>query len=139
MATPDIEAAKIKYAGRPREDVKILYDYELKNAPGKSLVALELSYKPGGWSPPHTHNGAQAVAYVLEGEFLSGMNGNPAKVYKPGEQFLELPGCHHTVSDNASMTESMKAIVVLVMDTEKLKGEKGYAAITEIDPGWEWA
>jgi quercetin dioxygenase-like cupin family protein len=75
---------------------------------------------------------------VLEGEFLSGMNGNPAKVYKPGEQFLELPGCHHTVSDNASMTEPMKAIVVLVMDTEKLKA-KGYAAITEIDEGWEWA
>ncbi len=83
------------------------------------------------------HAGATAVAYVLEGKFLSGMNGNPAKIYGPGEQFIEQPGCHHTVSDNGSMTESMRAIVVLVVDTEVLKGEKGYMALTEIDEGWE--
>lgn len=126
-----------KYAGRPREEIAIIYDYELANSPGKSIVGLELRYAPGGWSPPHRHAGAQAVAYVLEGEFLSGMNGNPAKVYKAGEKFVELPGCHHTVSDNASMTEPMRAIVVLVVDTKVLKGEKGYAALTEIDEGWE--
>jgi quercetin dioxygenase-like cupin family protein len=101
------------------------------------MVGLELFYEPGGWSPPHRHAGATAVAYVLEGKFLSGMNGNPAKMYGPGEQFIEQPGCHHTVSDNGSMTESMRAIVVLVVDTEVLKGEKGYMALTEIDEGWE--
>ncbi|KAK4034499.1 hypothetical protein C8A01DRAFT_39023 [Parachaetomium inaequale] len=135
----DLAAAKAKYTGRPRESIKILYDHELLNAPGKSIVGLELSYAPGGWSPPHRHAGATAVALVLEGEFLSGMNGNPPKVYKAGEKFVELPGCHHTVSDNASQTESMKAIVVLVVDTAVLRGEKGYAALTEIDEGWEEA
>jgi quercetin dioxygenase-like cupin family protein len=126
-----------KYAGRPRETLKVLYDYELRNAPGKSVVGLELNYAPGGWSPPHRHAGAQAVAYVLEGEFLSGMNGNPPQVYRAGDKFVELPGCHHTVSDNNSSTESMKAIVVLVVDTAVLKGEKGYEALVEIDEGWE--
>ncbi|KAK4152957.1 hypothetical protein C8A00DRAFT_34289 [Chaetomidium leptoderma] len=132
----DLAAAKAKYAGRPRESLKILYDHELKNAPGKSIVGMELSYEPNGWSPPHRHAGATAVAYVLEGKFLSGMNGNPAQVYKAGEKFVELPGCHHTVSDNNSSTESMKAIVVVVVDTAVLKTEKGYAALVEIDEEW---
>ncbi|KAK0741565.1 hypothetical protein B0T18DRAFT_375031 [Schizothecium vesticola] len=122
---------------RPREDLKILYDYELTNCPGKSIVALELGYKPNGTSPPHRHAGATAVAYVLEGEFLSGMNGNPPQVYKAGEHFIERPGCHHTVSDNASEITSMKAIVILIVDTLVLKTEKGYAALMEIDEGYE--
>lgn len=74
---------------------------------------------------------------MLEGEFLSGMNGNPPRVYRPGDQFVELPGCHHTVSDNNSATESMKALVVLIVDTAVLRTEKGYLALTEIDEGWE--
>lgn len=122
---------------RPREDLKVLYDYELTNCPGKSIVALELVYKPNGTSPPHRHAGATAVAYVLEGEFLSGMNGNPPQVYKAGEHLIERPGCHHTVSDNASDTKPMKAIVILIVDTSVLKTEKGYAALMEIDEGYE--
>jgi quercetin dioxygenase-like cupin family protein len=110
---------------------------ELTNAPGKSMVALELYYKPDGTSPPHRHAGATAVAYVLEGEFLSGMNGNPPQVYTQGQYFVERPGCHHTVSDNASTSLPMKAIVVLIVDTSVLKTEKGYAALIEIDEGYE--
>ena len=74
-----------------------MYDYELTNAPGKSMVALAVYYPPKGTTPPHRHAGATAVAYVLEGEFLSGMNGNPPKVYRAGENFIERPGCHHSV------------------------------------------
>ncbi|KAK3356559.1 hypothetical protein B0T25DRAFT_578805 [Lasiosphaeria hispida] len=122
---------------RPREDLKVLYDYELTNAPGKSIVGLELYYKPNGTSPPHRHAGATAVAYVVEGELLSGMNGNPPQVYTAGQKFVERPGCHHTVSDNNSSTKPMKAIVVLVVDTAVLKSEKGYAALMEVDDGWE--
>ena len=65
------------------------------------------------------------------------MNGNPPQVYKAGEHFQERPGCHHTVSDNASDTKPMKAIVVLVVDTSVLKSERGYAALMEIDEGYE--
>ncbi|KAK0702220.1 hypothetical protein B0H67DRAFT_604537 [Lasiosphaeris hirsuta] len=122
---------------RPREELKVLYDYELTNAPGKSIVGLELYYKPDGTSPPHRHAGATAVAYVVEGEFLSGMNGDPPQVYTAGQKFVERPGCHHTVSDNNSKTNPMKAIVVLVVDTAVLKSEKGYAALMEIDDAWE--
>ncbi|CAM1508027.1 Fc.00g048750.m01.CDS01 [Cosmosporella sp. VM-42] len=119
---------------RPRESIKILYDYELKNAPGKSIVGIELSYPPGGFTPPHRHGGAQVVAFVTEGSILSGMNGNPPKVYGVGEHFLEYPGCHHTVSDNASADESFKGIVVMVVDTEVVK--QGYQALVVLDDGW---
>ncbi|KAK4163925.1 germin-like protein subfamily 2 member 2 [Cladorrhinum sp. PSN259] len=121
----------------PREELKILYDVPLKNCPGKTLIGMEVFYKPGGWSPPHRHAGATCVAYVLKGEFLSGMNGNPAQIYKEGEHFVEQPGCHHTVSDNGSKEGDMKAIVNLIVDTSVLKTEKGYAALLEIDEGWE--
>ncbi|KAK3329162.1 RmlC-like cupin domain-containing protein [Apodospora peruviana] len=127
---------KVWRSHRPREQIKILYDYELTNAPGKSMVAMELYYPPDGTSPPHRHAGATAVAYVLEGEFLSGMHGNQPQVYKSGENFIERPGCHHTCSDNNSKTEPMKAIVVLIVDTAVLKTEKGYAALVEIDEEW---
>lgn len=77
------------------------------------------------------------MAYVLEGDFLSGMNGNPAKAYKEGEHFIERPGCHHTVSDNASDTKNMKAFIVLIVDTSVLKTHEGYAALVKLDPGFE--
>jgi quercetin dioxygenase-like cupin family protein len=121
---------------RPRESLKILYDYELTNAPGKSIIGLEVSYEPNGFTPPHRHAGATVIAYVLEGEFLSGMNGNPPRVYRVGENFIERPGCHHTVSDNASTTHPMRAIIVMIVDTTVLKTEKGYAALVEIDEDW---
>ena len=42
-----------------------------------------------------------------------------------------------TVSDNNSDAEPMRAIIVLIVDTAVLKSEKGYAALVEIDEGWE--
>lgn len=63
------------------------------------------------------------------------MNGNPPKAYKPGETFIELPGCHHTVAENKSQTSSTQAIAIMVVDTEVLKAG-GYAALTVLDEGW---
>ncbi|KAI8712391.1 Cupin-2 domain-containing protein [Fusarium sp. LHS14.1] len=74
---------------RPREIVRVLYEYELKSAPGKSIVALELEYPPSGFTPPHRHGGATVMALVTEGHILSGMNGNLPKVYEVGESFIE--------------------------------------------------
>lgn len=89
---------------------------------------------PNGWTPPHRHGGAQAVAVIQEGEMLSGMDGNPAKVYKAGQTFMELPGCHHTVADNNSKDEPCKFMAILVVDTELVKSG-GYEALTVLDEG----
>jgi hypothetical protein len=52
-----------------------------------------------------------------------------------GESFRELPGCHHTVSDNDSETEEATLVAVVVVDTEVVT--KGYQALTVLDEGWE--
>lgn len=71
----------------------------------------------------------------MAGELLSGMNYNPPKVYKPGETFIELPGCHHTVGENNLQTSSTQVIAIMVVDTEVVK-TGGYAALTVLDEGW---
>ncbi|CAF3496581.1 hypothetical protein SNK03_005847 [Fusarium graminearum] len=135
-APPMIQRRKLTNpSNRPRESVKLLYDHEITNAPGMSIVGLEVHYGPNGWTPPHTHSGATVVATVTKGRLLSGMNGNPPKVYGVGESFREFPGCHHTVSDNASDTEDCTFVAVVVIETEVLK--KGYQILTVLDAGWE--
>lgn len=112
----------------------MLYDHELQNAHGKSIVGLEVTYPPGGFTPPHTHAGATVVARVTEGAILSGMNGNPPQVYGVGESFVETPGCHHTVGENNSSDSTAKLVAVFIVDTEVVR--KGYEDLTVIDEGW---
>ncbi|KAJ4859516.1 cupin domain-containing protein [Trichoderma breve] len=128
-------ASSVPKTNRPREDIKVLFDHELVNAPGKSIIGVHLDYPPDGFTPPHRHGGATVVAYVLAGELLSGMNGNPPKVYTPGQSFVELPGCHHTVGENTSKTTSTQAIAIFVVDTDVVK-TGGYEALTVLDEGW---
>lgn len=109
-----------------------MYDYELTNAPGKSVIGVEVSYPPGGYTPPHRHGGATVVAVITEGEILCGMNGNPPQVYRVGETFRELPGCHHTVSENVSRELPAKLVATFIVDTEVVK-TGGYDALTVLD------
>ncbi|PHH59837.1 hypothetical protein CDD81_2444 [Ophiocordyceps australis] len=128
-------ASQTQSSTRPRENVELIFDHELQNAPGKSIIGLQVLLPPNGWTPPHRHSGAQVVAVIQEGEMLSGMNGNPPKVYKAGQTFMELPGCHHTVGDNNSKDERCKFMAIFVVDTEIVKN-KGYEALTILDEGW---
>ncbi|CAK7237613.1 hypothetical protein SBRCBS47491_010044 [Sporothrix bragantina] len=129
MATQSGEAR-----ARPRETVNVLYNYELKNAPGKSIVGLEIQYPPGGFTPPHRHGGATVVATITDGEVLSGMNDNPPKVYAVGESFIEQPGCHHTVGQNNSQEKPATLTAVFIVDTEVVKA--GYDRLTVVDDGY---
>ncbi|KAF7551419.1 hypothetical protein G7Z17_g5030 [Cylindrodendrum hubeiense] len=129
MATTQVQAST-----RPRETVELMFDYELANSPGKSIIGIRVTLPPGGWTPPHRHGGGHVVAYVEEGEMLSGMNGNPPEVYKKGQAFREMPGCHHTVADNNSKDELCRFSAVIVIDTEVVK-KGGYQALTVLDEG----
>lgn len=98
--------------------VKPNFSHAITNIPGKSLVAVEVSYPPGGASEPHTHaKSAFIYAYVLSGEIESKVDDAPAKVYKTGESFYEAPGAHHRISRNASATQPAKLLAVFVVDT----------------------
>jgi quercetin dioxygenase-like cupin family protein len=98
--------------------VSVVYQHELPNVPGKSIKAVLVEYPPGGASPGHTHpKSAFIYATVLEGAIRSKVNDGPAKTYKKGESFSELPGDIHRISANASKTKPAKLLAVFVVDT----------------------
>lgn len=100
-----------------QETVTPLFEHELPNVPGKSLVALEVLYAPGGASPSHTHpKSAFIYAYVLSGEIVSAVDNEEPRVYRVGEGWYEVPGAHHRVSRNASTTEPAKLLAIFVMN-----------------------
>ncbi|MEW2482873.1 cupin domain-containing protein [Mycobacterium sp. NPDC049093] len=91
---------------------------EPTTVPGKSLQAVTVSYPPGAKSASHHHaRSAFIVAYVLSGAIRSQVDGEPARVYHAGETWRELPGAHHTVSENASETEPAELLAVFLVDT----------------------
>ncbi|BBZ71386.1 cupin domain-containing protein [Mycobacterium paraseoulense] len=88
------------------------------NVPGKSLEAVTVSYPPGARSGAHHHaKSAFIMAYVISGEIRSQVEGEPARVYDAGETWSEVPGAHHTISENASGTEPAELLAVFLIDT----------------------
>lgn len=113
-----ILAASLASASAPHDSVKQAFSQPLPNVPGKSLMAMEIDYPPGGVSRPHRHPASAFIfAYVLSGDVRSAMNGAPARIYHPGQSWSEPPGTHHTICENASKTEPARLLAVFVVDT----------------------
>jgi quercetin dioxygenase-like cupin family protein len=105
-------------AGEKNAKVTLAYEHELPNVPGKSIKGVLVEYGPGGFSSAHTHpNSAFIYATVLEGAIRSQVNDGPVQVYKAGENFSEMPGDRHGVSENASKTKPAKLLAVFVVDS----------------------
>ena len=101
------------------EQVKPVFEHVIPNAQGKSMVAVVVSYPPGGRSPAHHHaESAFIYAYVLSGAIRSQVGDEPAKVYRVGEGFYEVPGSHHRISENASDKEPASLLAVFVVDSK---------------------
>jgi quercetin dioxygenase-like cupin family protein len=97
--------------------VRTVFD-QLSNVSGKSLQAVTVSYPPGAKSGAHHHaKSAFIMAYVISGAIRSQVEGEPARVYHPGETWSEAPGAHHTISENASATEPAELLAVFLVDT----------------------
>ena len=100
------------------ETVTKNFEATIPNIPGKSLIALEVNYAPGGASPPHTHaKSAFIYAYVISGAIESKVNDGETRIYRAGESWSEPPGAIHSISRNASKTEPAKLLAVFVLDT----------------------
>ncbi|MEZ2223334.1 cupin domain-containing protein [Rhizobium sp. RCC_161_2] len=107
-------------AGEKDAKVTLVYEHELPNVPGKSIKGVLVEYGPGGFSEGHTHpNSAFIYATVLEGAIRSQVNDGPVKVFKAGENFSEMPGDRHGVSENASKTRPAKLLAVFVVDSSQ--------------------
>jgi quercetin dioxygenase-like cupin family protein len=97
--------------------VRTVFD-QPTNVPGKSLLAVIVSYPPAAKSPSHHHaKSAFIMAYVIFGAIRSQVEGEPARVYHAGETWSEAPGAHHAISENVSGDEPAELLAVFLIDT----------------------
>jgi quercetin dioxygenase-like cupin family protein len=116
MATPAL--AQAHGEEQASRDVAETFTGEIPNIPGKSLTAVTVSYGPGGSSSAHRHPDSAFIwAYVIEGSIISQIEGQPPQTYEAGEYFIENPGDHHMVSQNASKTKPARLLAIFVLDT----------------------
>ena len=100
-----------------RQSSRVAISHALPALNGEKLVVnvVEVTYGPGGASPPHSHP-CPVIAYVAEGEIRSQLEGQPEAVYKTGDSFYEAPNGVHAVSANASQTSPAKLVAFFVCD-----------------------
>src|ERR1700688_3912882 len=128
LATITIALAAVIGATNHSDAIRTNFSHSISNVPGKSLVAVEVSYPPGGASAPHHHSDSAFIyAYVVSGQIASQIEGQPEHIYRAGECWYETPGAHHLISRNASNTKPAKLLAVFVVDT-------GDNALTTPDP-----
>ncbi|WP_254626062.1 cupin domain-containing protein [Acinetobacter oleivorans] len=109
----------LSMAHEPVEKVKPNFEHVIPNIPGKSLIALEVDYPPGGASIPHNHAKSSFIyAYVVEGSIESKVNNEKSKIYQAGQSWFEEPGAVHSISRNVSKTKPAKLLAVFVVDTD---------------------
>jgi quercetin dioxygenase-like cupin family protein len=120
MKTPNLYfcaylAALLMLAAVPAEaaDVKELFAIDLPDYPGKEGRMIEVSYPPGAQDMVHRHD-ADAFVYVLEGQIVMQLKGQPPVTLKAGQTFYEGPTDVHVVGRNASNTEPARFVVVLL-------------------------
>jgi quercetin dioxygenase-like cupin family protein len=103
--------------GNQGVQVTPIASHKMPNVPGKTMTVVSVAYEPGGSSAPHRHPASGMVfAYVVSGAVRSQVEGEPAKVYRAGESWIEPPNAHHVISENASSTEPARLIAVIVAD-----------------------
>ncbi|HXO99146.1 MAG TPA: cupin domain-containing protein [Luteibacter sp.] len=118
LGTSTVVFATTATAQTPNETVTPNFSHVISNLPGKSLIAVEVTYPPGGASKPHSHaKSAFIYAYVVSGSIVSQVDDGPAKIYSAGQAFYEEPGAKHRVSRNASKTAPAKLLAVFIVDT----------------------
>ena len=100
-------------------DVKVVFERAIPNIEGKKMVAVVVTYPPGGRSPGHHHAPSAFIyAHVLSGAIRSQVDDEPARVYHVGEGFYEMPGSHHRISENASDRDPASLLAVFVVDSK---------------------
>lgn len=104
----------------PASSASPAFRQAIPNIPGKSIVAVVVTYPPGGKSLPHRHAASAFITgYVLSGAVRSQVDDGPVQVFQAGENFFEAPGSHHRVSENASATEPAKLLAIFVVDSSE--------------------
>ena len=110
-----ILAQHVQHTGKGQVKVTQLSQRDIiEKLDGKaaSATVVEVTFEPGQKGSPHRHTGP-VFGYVLEGEFETALDDQPAKVFKAGETFYEPTGCLHRVSRNPGKVKTRLIAVVL--------------------------
>jgi quercetin dioxygenase-like cupin family protein len=119
---PGDRTAVASAAKLPTETLTPLLAQALPNVAGKTFTSAIVAFPPAARAAPHRHGTAFVYAYVLSGTVISQIAGHPVRTYHRGQNWVEQPGAHHVLTQNASRTRPAKLLVVFVSDTgAKLK------------------
>lgn|SRR2546423_2660424 len=89
----------------------------LKRDRGKVTV-LEVTYAPGGFSPPHRHP-CPVIGYVVNGAIRTAVDEGRDAVIHAGEAFYEAPNGIHRVSANASDRVPVRFLAFFLCDNDQ--------------------
>lgn len=124
MAIWPIHAASAQSAGDATASkdaalARVAFSHSLPQMDGAHLKAtvVEVTYEPGGSSPPHSHPCA-VIGYVIRGALRTQVRGEKEAIYKAGQSFYEAPNGVHAISANASSKVPVKFLAFFVCDHE---------------------
>jgi quercetin dioxygenase-like cupin family protein len=117
--TPDADAQSSQ--ARPVIRTEI-FRQALPNVRGKEVIVVSIEYAPGAESTKHRHPGP-VFAYVARGAIVSQLGTGLPVTYGEGEMWYEAPGAIHSISRNASGTESATLIAFFVADEKQVLTE----------------
>lgn len=83
---------------------------------GAEVMTVVIEYPPGSaGAPPHRHPSGPAFGYMLEGEMLFELEGQPPRVIRAGEAFWEPGGdvIHYSDANNRDDAKS-RFVVTMV-------------------------
>jgi quercetin dioxygenase-like cupin family protein len=83
---------------------------------GYKTVSAIAEIAPGGATGMHTHPGIE-TGYVIEGEAVMSIEGQPDRTVKAGDSYLIPAGANHNVVSTGSV--NTKAISVFVVDASQ--------------------
>lgn len=83
---------------------------------GAHAMTVVIAYPPGSaGAPPHRHPGGPAFGFMLEGEMLFELEGQPPRVIRAGEAFWEPGGdvIHYSDGNNRDDVECRFTVAML--------------------------
>ena len=101
----------------PPETVSPLVEQPLPNVKGKTFTSEIVYFPPNARAVPHRHGSAFVYAYVLESTVRSQLAGEPVRTYHQGQNWVEPPGAHHLLAEDASSTKPAKLLVIFISNT----------------------
>ncbi|MBV8349927.1 MAG: cupin domain-containing protein [Mycolicibacterium sp.] len=79
-------------------------------------LSVEIADLPPGGRVPEHHHGGPTLDYVISGAVRMQLQGGPALVYQAGHTLFEPAGSVHLLTENLSLTEPAKIMLIHVAD-----------------------